>query len=72
MYNVPTSFFLMYKAIKIQGHLPIPYIFYPGVDGTAVVVLKFSGNRLAVCTCSMTMELISDAVIIGTKGTIKV
>lgn len=36
------------------------------------MVLKFSGNRLAVCTCSISMKLVSDAVIVGTKGTIKV
>uniref|UniRef100_A0A3Q3W4Q3 Trans-1,2-dihydrobenzene-1,2-diol dehydrogenase n=1 Tax=Mola mola TaxID=94237 RepID=A0A3Q3W4Q3_MOLML len=54
------------ESIEATGHC-----LDTGVDGTAVVVLKFSGNRLAVCTCSMTMELISDAVIIGTKGTIK-
>lgn len=35
-------------------------------------MLKFSGNRLAVCTCSISMKLVSDAVIVGTKGTIKV
>lgn len=43
-----------------------------GVDGTMVIVLKFSGNRMAVCTCSITMMLTNDAVIIGSKGTIKV
>lgn len=35
-------------------------------------MLKFSGNRLAVCTCSISTKLVSDAVIVGTKGTIKV
>lgn len=48
------------------------YLSCLGVDDTAVVVLKFSGNRLAVCTCSISMQLVSDAVIVGTKGTIKV
>ncbi|XP_048095276.1 trans-1,2-dihydrobenzene-1,2-diol dehydrogenase-like isoform X1 [Alosa alosa] len=43
-----------------------------GVDGTMVIVLKFSGNRMAVCTCSITMMLTNDAVIVGSKGTIKV
>ncbi|XP_022596761.1 trans-1,2-dihydrobenzene-1,2-diol dehydrogenase-like [Seriola dumerili] len=43
-----------------------------GVDGTTVLVLKFAGNRLAICTFSITMMLTSDVVIIGTKGTIKV
>lgn len=43
-----------------------------GVDGTAVLVLKFSGNRLAISTCSITMTLSCEAVITGTKGTIKI
>ncbi|KAL7384869.1 hypothetical protein ABVT39_010469 [Epinephelus coioides] len=43
-----------------------------GVDGTAVMVLKFSGNRLAISTCSITTTLSCEAVISGTKGTIKI
>ncbi|XP_071316864.1 trans-1,2-dihydrobenzene-1,2-diol dehydrogenase-like [Trachinotus anak] len=43
-----------------------------GVDGTTVLVLKFAGNRLAICTFSITMTLTSDVVITGTKGTIKI
>ncbi|KAG7463951.1 hypothetical protein MATL_G00182060 [Megalops atlanticus] len=43
-----------------------------GVDGTTVVTLKFSRNRTAVCTCSITMQLTNDAVIVGSKGTIRV
>lgn len=42
------------------------------MDGTAVLVLKFSGNRLAICTCSITVMLTNDAVITGTKGNMKV
>jgi hypothetical protein len=37
-----------------------------------VVTLKFSRNRMAVFTCSIAVELPNDAVIIGTKGTIRV
>uniref|UniRef100_A0A672RVW0 Dihydrodiol dehydrogenase, tandem duplicate 2 n=1 Tax=Sinocyclocheilus grahami TaxID=75366 RepID=A0A672RVW0_SINGR len=43
-----------------------------GVDEAMVVTLKFSGQRLAVCTCTITAELPNEAVIVGTKGTIKV
>ncbi|XP_068598588.1 trans-1,2-dihydrobenzene-1,2-diol dehydrogenase-like [Brachionichthys hirsutus] len=43
-----------------------------GVDETVVVSLKFSKNRLAVFTCSLSVELPNDAVIVGTKGTIRV
>ncbi|XP_029000334.1 trans-1,2-dihydrobenzene-1,2-diol dehydrogenase-like isoform X2 [Betta splendens] len=43
-----------------------------GVDETVVATLKYSKNRLAVLTCSLRMELPNDAVIVGTKGTIRV
>uniref|UniRef100_A0A1A8NK58 Trans-1,2-dihydrobenzene-1,2-diol dehydrogenase n=1 Tax=Nothobranchius rachovii TaxID=451742 RepID=A0A1A8NK58_9TELE len=43
-----------------------------GVDETVVVSLKFSGNRLAVFTCSSGVQLPNEAIIAGTKGTIKV
>lgn len=62
--NGLTSFYMLCSIIKEFS--------CSGVDDTVVVVLKFSGNRLAVCTCSISMKLVSDAVIVGTKGTIKV
>uniref|UniRef100_A0A3B1IKQ5 Trans-1,2-dihydrobenzene-1,2-diol dehydrogenase n=1 Tax=Astyanax mexicanus TaxID=7994 RepID=A0A3B1IKQ5_ASTMX len=43
-----------------------------GVDGHVVIVLKFSRNRMAVCTCSISLTLTNDAMIVGTKGIIKV
>ncbi len=43
-----------------------------GVDETVVVTLKFSKNRMAVFTCTSVVELLNDAVIMGTKGIIRV
>ncbi|KAM9480779.1 trans-1,2-dihydrobenzene-1,2-diol dehydrogenase isoform 1-T1 [Clarias gariepinus] len=43
-----------------------------GVDESMVVTLKFSRERLAVCTCTIAVDLPNEAVIFGTKGTIKV
>ncbi|XP_053174497.1 trans-1,2-dihydrobenzene-1,2-diol dehydrogenase [Scomber japonicus] len=43
-----------------------------GVDETMVVTLKYSKNRMAVFTCCISAELPNDAVILGTKGTIKI
>lgn len=43
-----------------------------GVDETVVVTLKFSKDRMAVFTCSASMLLPNDAVIVGTKGSIRV
>uniref|UniRef100_A0A671VNL1 Trans-1,2-dihydrobenzene-1,2-diol dehydrogenase n=1 Tax=Sparus aurata TaxID=8175 RepID=A0A671VNL1_SPAAU len=43
-----------------------------GVDDTEVVTLKFSNNRMAVFTSSSDIELLNDAVIVGTKGAIRI
>lgn len=43
-----------------------------GVEETVVVTMKFSKNRMAVFTCSAGLLLPNDAVIVGTKGTIRV
>ncbi|XP_056622116.1 trans-1,2-dihydrobenzene-1,2-diol dehydrogenase [Triplophysa dalaica] len=43
-----------------------------GVDEGMIVTLKFSGNRMAVCICTMAVELQNEAVIAGTKGTVKI
>lgn len=43
-----------------------------GVDETVIVTLKFSKSRMAVFTCSAALQLPNDAIIVGTKGTIKV
>ncbi|XP_052387921.1 trans-1,2-dihydrobenzene-1,2-diol dehydrogenase [Carassius gibelio] len=43
-----------------------------GVDESLVVVLKFSGNRMAVCTCSVACDLPNDASICGSTGIIRV
>ncbi|XP_007239709.3 trans-1,2-dihydrobenzene-1,2-diol dehydrogenase [Astyanax mexicanus] len=43
-----------------------------GVDESMVVVLKFSGNRLAWCAFSIAVALSNDAIITGTKGSIRV
>uniref|UniRef100_A0A3Q3X8B6 Trans-1,2-dihydrobenzene-1,2-diol dehydrogenase n=1 Tax=Mola mola TaxID=94237 RepID=A0A3Q3X8B6_MOLML len=43
-----------------------------GVDETVVVTLKYSKNRMAVFTCSSGLKLPNDAIIVGTKGIIRV
>ncbi|XP_051953679.1 dihydrodiol dehydrogenase, tandem duplicate 1 [Xyrauchen texanus] len=43
-----------------------------GVDESMVVVLKFSGNRMAICACTLGCALPNDATICGTKGSITV
>lgn len=43
-----------------------------GVDEAMVVTLTFSRNRIAVCICSVAAQLPNEAVIVGTKGSIKI
>lgn len=43
-----------------------------GVDETVVVTLKFSNNRLAVFTSSSVVQLPNSAIVVGTKGTIRI
>ncbi|KAM3877154.1 trans-1,2-dihydrobenzene-1,2-diol dehydrogenase-like [Diretmus argenteus] len=43
-----------------------------GVDESMTVTMKFSGNRMAVIICSLAVDLPNDALIVGTKGTIRV
>lgn len=43
-----------------------------GADETVVVTLKFSKNRMAVLTFSSALKLPNEAVIVGTKGVVRV
>ncbi|KAJ8272268.1 hypothetical protein COCON_G00111270 [Conger conger] len=43
-----------------------------GVDEAMVVTLTFSGNRIAVCICSIAVQLPNEALIVGTKGQIRI
>ncbi|XP_062860523.1 trans-1,2-dihydrobenzene-1,2-diol dehydrogenase [Trichomycterus rosablanca] len=43
-----------------------------GADESMVITLKFSQGRIAVCTCTIALDLPNEAVIFGTKGTIRV
>lgn len=42
------------------------------MDETVVAILKYSKNRMAVITCSSGVKLPNDAIIMGTKGTVRV
>ncbi|XP_018320315.1 trans-1,2-dihydrobenzene-1,2-diol dehydrogenase [Agrilus planipennis] len=53
--------------VAITGHLN-----KQNVDETAVAVLKYPGGRTGVATCSSRLQLDNVAVVIGTKGTIRV
>ncbi|XP_036418925.1 trans-1,2-dihydrobenzene-1,2-diol dehydrogenase-like isoform X3 [Colossoma macropomum] len=62
---------MVYRGERPESIQATGYKLDTGVDGHMVIVLKFSHNRMAVCTCSISMMLTNDAVIVGTKGMIK-
>ncbi|TWW67463.1 trans-1,2-dihydrobenzene-1,2-diol dehydrogenase [Takifugu flavidus] len=43
-----------------------------GADETTVVTLKFSNNRMAVLTFSSALKLTNEAIVVGTKGVIRI
>uniref|UniRef100_A0A8C8SV67 Trans-1,2-dihydrobenzene-1,2-diol dehydrogenase n=1 Tax=Pelusios castaneus TaxID=367368 RepID=A0A8C8SV67_9SAUR len=45
---------------------------FPGVDETTSVILNYGGNRQAVFSVTMRLEIPSDALICGTKGCIQI
>lgn len=62
-----------YPALFYSPQTWIVYVYVTvGVDETVVVTLKFSKNRMALFTCSSAVQLPNDAIIVGTKGTIRV
>ncbi|XP_066288263.1 trans-1,2-dihydrobenzene-1,2-diol dehydrogenase-like [Branchiostoma lanceolatum] len=55
------------QEITATGHL-----IDTGVDEAASIVLKYSNNRMAVLTCSMSTTLAQEAYVYGTKASIKI
>ncbi|XP_068170114.1 trans-1,2-dihydrobenzene-1,2-diol dehydrogenase [Antennarius striatus] len=63
---------MVYNGEKPESVQATGVLTETGVDETVVVTLKFSNNRLAVFTCSLHVNLPNDAVIMATKGTVRV
>ena len=55
------------ESIKALGHLN-----QDGVDLSMSATLKFKGNRIATILTNSEVDLPNEALIIGTKGTIKI
>lgn len=41
------------------------------MDEFAAITLKYSGERVAQLSCSIGVDLVNEAVVIGTKGKLK-
>nr|XP_046227942.1 trans-1,2-dihydrobenzene-1,2-diol dehydrogenase [Scatophagus argus] len=63
---------MVYNGEKPESIQAMGVCLETGVDETVAVTLKFSKNRMAVFTSSMALQMPNDAVIVGTKGTIKI
>ncbi|KAM9860934.1 trans-1,2-dihydrobenzene-1,2-diol dehydrogenase [Aulostomus maculatus] len=63
---------MVYNGEKPEYIQAVGVCMETGVDETVVVTLKFSNNRMAVFTCSSGLQLPNDAIIVGTKGTIRI
>ncbi|KAK7913471.1 hypothetical protein WMY93_013682 [Mugilogobius chulae] len=63
---------MVYNGEKPESIQAVGICTETGVDETVVVTLKYSKNRMAVFTCSISVQLPNEAVIMGTKYSIKV
>eukprot|EP00058_Branchiostoma_floridae_P006986 XP_002592474.1 hypothetical protein BRAFLDRAFT_57457 [Branchiostoma floridae] len=63
---------MVFGEEKPQGGTATGHLTDTGVDESATVVLKYSNNRMAVLTCSVSTTLSQEAYIYGTMGSLKV
>ncbi|XP_055030031.1 trans-1,2-dihydrobenzene-1,2-diol dehydrogenase [Misgurnus anguillicaudatus] len=63
---------MVYNGEKPESVQATGFCLDTGVDEGMIVTLKFSGHRMAVCTCTIAAELPNDVLIVGTKGTVKI
>ncbi|KAM4593945.1 trans-1,2-dihydrobenzene-1,2-diol dehydrogenase-like [Odontesthes bonariensis] len=64
--------FMVYNGEKPVSIQATGVCLETGVDETVTVTLKFSKDRMAVLTCSSGVQLPNEALVAGTKGTLKV
>ncbi|MGH0132356.1 UNVERIFIED_CONTAM: hypothetical protein FKN15_049020 [Acipenser sinensis] len=62
---------LQFACMVFNGERP-ESVQASGVDEAMTVVLRFSSNRMAVCICTVSVQLPNEAFIFSTKGTIKI
>uniref|UniRef100_UPI00358E201B trans-1,2-dihydrobenzene-1,2-diol dehydrogenase-like n=1 Tax=Myxine glutinosa TaxID=7769 RepID=UPI00358E201B len=63
---------MVYKGEKPEEIHSTGNLSDKGVDETVTVVLKYSGNRLGIFTCSLLVPLSNEGFIFSTKGHIKI
>ncbi|XP_054892348.1 uncharacterized protein LOC129364010 isoform X2 [Poeciliopsis prolifica] len=63
---------MVYKGEKPESIQASGFCLETGVDETVIAILKYSKNRIATISCSAGYQLLNDALIGGTKGTIQV
>ncbi|XP_061820477.1 trans-1,2-dihydrobenzene-1,2-diol dehydrogenase-like [Nerophis lumbriciformis] len=68
----PLQFSMMIYGERPQSIQTMGKVLPTGVDETLVINMKFSKDRLAVFTSSSGLQLANDAVVVGTKGLIRI
>uniref|UniRef100_A0AAV2LUC6 GFO/IDH/MocA-like oxidoreductase domain-containing protein n=2 Tax=Knipowitschia caucasica TaxID=637954 RepID=A0AAV2LUC6_KNICA len=63
---------MVYNGEKPESIQAVGICGETGTDETVVVTLKYSKNRMAVFTCSNAVQLPNEAIIMGTKDSIKI
>ncbi|KAL1514023.1 hypothetical protein ABEB36_003350 [Hypothenemus hampei] len=61
-----------FRGLKQEKFVAAGHLNEFGVDSTASVIITYPGSKTAVVTCNATVQLPNEAVIVGTKGTIKI
>ncbi|XP_061733533.1 trans-1,2-dihydrobenzene-1,2-diol dehydrogenase-like isoform X1 [Nerophis ophidion] len=68
----PLQFSMMIYGERPQSIQTMGKVLPTGVDETLVTNMKFSKDRLAVFTSSTGLKLANDALVVGTKGSIRI
>ncbi|XP_036400183.1 trans-1,2-dihydrobenzene-1,2-diol dehydrogenase [Megalops cyprinoides] len=63
---------MVFDGEKPQSIQASGFCLHTGVDEAMVITLTFSRGRMAVCICSISVQLPNEAVIVCTKGSIKI
>lgn len=63
---------MVYEGVKPDSIHASGWVTPAGVDECAAVTLKYPGERVAQFTCSTCLDLPNEALVVGTKGRLKV
>ncbi|XP_075773730.1 trans-1,2-dihydrobenzene-1,2-diol dehydrogenase [Pelodiscus sinensis] len=62
---------MVFGGEKPESIIASGFLYPTGVDETAAMVLNYAGNRQAVLSCTMRVEVPGEAIVCGTEGYVK-